>query len=59
MNTFHFISLVITAGISVYITLIVPTLKHKYRQYKRAKKQKLNELIRAEVENQLKQIIND
>ena len=59
MNTFYFISLVITAGLSVYITLIVPVLKHKYRQYKRAKKQKLNELIRAEVENQLKQIIND
>lgn len=59
MNTLYFISMAITASLSVFITLAVPTIKRKYRQYNRAKKQKLNELIRAEVENQLKQIIND
>ena len=59
MSSFYFISLVITAGLSVYITLITPTLKRRYRQHIRAKKQKLNELIAAEVERQLKQIIND
>jgi hypothetical protein len=59
MNTFYFISLVITAGLSVLITLIAPTLVLRYKQRKRAKKQKLNELIAKEVERQLKQIVND
>ena len=59
MNTFYFISLIITAGLSVFATLIAPTLVVKYRRYKRRNKQKLNELIRVEVERQLKQIIND
>lgn len=56
MNTFYFISLVITAGISVLITLVTPTLILRYRQQKRRKKQKLNELIRAEVERQLNDV---
>ena len=56
MNTFYFISLVITAGISVLMTLVAPTLVLRYRQQKRRKKQKLNELIRAEVERQLNDV---
>jgi len=59
MNTFYFISLIITAGLSVFITLIAPILSMRYKRYKRAKKQKLNELIAREVERQLKQILND
>jgi len=59
MNTLYFISLVITAGLSVFTTLAIPHLKRYYRQYNRAKKQRLNELIAIEVERQLKQILND
>jgi hypothetical protein len=59
MSTFYFISLVITAGLSVLITLIAPQVKRAYKQRKRAKKQQLNELIALEVERQLKQIVND
>ena len=59
MNTLYFISMVITASLSVFTTLAVPTIKRKYRQYNRAKKQRLNELIAIEVERQLKQILND
>jgi hypothetical protein len=59
MNTFYIISLVITAGLSVFTTLIAPILVTRYKRYKRAKKQKLNELIAIEVERQLKQIVND
>ncbi len=59
MSTFYFISLVITAGLSVLITLIAPHIKRAYKQRKRAKKQKLNELIAQEVERQIKQIVND
>ena len=59
MNTLYFISLVITASLSVLTTLIAPILVTRYKRYKRAKKQKLNELIAIEVERQIKQIIND
>jgi hypothetical protein len=59
MSTFYFISLVITAGLSVLITLIAPQVKRAYKQRKRAKKQQLNELIALEVERQIKQIVND
>jgi cellobiose-specific phosphotransferase system component IIB len=59
MSTFYFISLVITAGLSVLITLIAPQIKMRYTRIKRAKKQKLNELIAQEVERQIKQIVND
>jgi hypothetical protein len=59
MSTFYFISLVITAGLSVLITLIAPQVKRAYKQRKRAKKQQLNELIAQEVERQIKQIVND
>jgi len=51
--------MVITASLSVFTTLAVPHLKRYYRQYNRAKKQRLNELIAIEVERQLKQILND
>ena len=57
MSTFYFISLVITAGLSVLITLIAPQVKRAYKQRKRAKKQQLNELIALEVERQIKQIV--
>jgi hypothetical protein len=56
MSTFYFILTAILSSIATYIT---PTLVLRYRRYKRAKKQQLNELIALEVERQLKQIVND
>lgn len=56
MTILYYLLTVILTSVA---TLYIPTLVVKYRQYKHAKKQKLNELIRAEVERQLKQIIND
>ena len=55
----YLISLVIVAGLSVYITLIAPKIKRVYIQQKTRKKRKLEALISAEVERQLKNIIND
>lgn len=55
----YIILVVITAGLSALTTYYVPQIKRVITQRKRAKKQKLNELIRAEVEKQLKEIIND
>jgi hypothetical protein len=56
MSAFQFI---ITAIISSVATFTAPKIIARYRRFKRVKKQKLNELIRAEVEKQLKNIIND
>ena len=52
-------SLVITAGLSVYITLIAPKLKRVIIQQKTCKKRKLEALVSAEITRQLKNIIND
>ena len=40
MNTFYFISLVITAGLSVLTTLVAPTLIMRIRRYFTRKKRK-------------------
>lgn len=50
---------IITAVLASVATFYAPKLALRYRQYKRGKKQKLNELIRAEVERQIKAIVND
>jgi hypothetical protein len=55
----YIISLVITAGLSVYITLIAPKIKRVIIQQKTRKNQKLKALVSAEVTRQLKDIIND
>jgi len=53
------LSLIITAILSSVATFYAPKLVVRYRRFKRGKKRKLNELIRAEVERQLKDILND
>lgn len=50
---------ILTAIIASVATFYAPKLVLRYRRFKRGKKQKLNELIRAEVERQIKEIIND
>lgn len=56
MSILYFI---LTAILASGATYIAPKLKTRYRRYNRRKKQHLNELIRAEVERQLKMIVND
>ena len=50
---------ILTAVLSSIITIIAPTLVARIRQYKTHKQHKLTRLIRAEVEKQLKDIVND
>ena len=59
MNTFYFISLVIVAGLSSLATLYYPQIKRVIIQRKTCKNDKLKALVSAEVERQLKDIIND
>ena len=56
MNTSLFI---LTAVLSSITTIIAPVLVARIRQYKTHKERKLTRMIRAEVEQQLKNIIND
>ncbi len=49
----------ITAGLSILATLYYPKLKRANIQRRTRKNQKLTSLIKAEVERQLKDIIND
>ena len=50
---------ILTAIIASVATIIAPKLVARIKRFKTHKRQKLNELIRAEVERQIKQIIND
>lgn len=50
---------ILTAIIASVATFHAPKLIARIKRYKTRKQQKLNELIRAEVERQIKQIIND
>ncbi len=47
---------IVTAIIASVATIIAPKLVLYYRRFKTRKKQKLNELIRAEVERQLNNV---
>ena len=62
MNTLYFISLVITAGLSVFITLITPKLVSHYKQLKTRKEQRERNMrakIRKEVDLYLNELRND
>ena len=56
---FMLIIVVITAGLSAFITYHAPKIKRAYNARKSRKNQKLQALISAEVERQIKQIVND
>jgi hypothetical protein len=55
----YYILLVLTALASSVMTLYYPTMIARYRQYKTTNERKLTRMIRAEVEKQLKDILND
>ena len=59
MNQLNFISLFITALLSVFTTLYYPKLKRVIIQQRTCKNRKLTSLIEAEVAKQLKEILND
>ena len=59
MTHIYYIILVLTALISSFITLRIPNIIARYRQYKTAKQRRLERMIRTEVEKQLKEIIAD
>ena len=59
MNHFYYIILLFTACLSSLVTLYIPTIKRRILRYKTRNKQDLTALIKAEVEEQLKQILND
>jgi hypothetical protein len=50
---------ILTAVLSSIITIAIPHTVVLIRQYKTHKERKLTRMIRAEVEQQLKNIIND
>jgi len=50
---------ILTAVLSSVITIAIPHTVVLIRKYKTHKQRKLTRLIRAEIEQQLKQIIND
>jgi hypothetical protein len=53
----YYILLVLTAILSSIVTLYIPTLVMRYRQYKAAQREALRATIQTEIENYLKQII--
>ena len=53
----YYILLVLTAILSSIVTLYIPTLLMRYRQYKSKQREALRATIQTEIENYLKQII--
>jgi hypothetical protein len=58
MTTYIIIALV-SALLAVIATLTVPRIKAGYNKYLTLKNKRLSDMVRTEVEKQLKQIIND
>lgn len=57
MEHFYYILLVLTAVLSSIVTLYIPSIIARYRQYKAAKREAFIATIQTEIENYLKQII--
>lgn len=55
----YYIIIVLTAILSSITTMYAPNIIARYRQYKAANERKLTRMVRAEVEKQLKDILND
>lgn len=53
----YYIILALTALVSSFVTMYIPTLVMRYKQYKAAKREALRATIQTEIENYLKQII--
>ena len=59
MNYIYYTILLFTAVLSSIVTMYIPTFKMWYTRYKTRNHQDLTALIKAEVEQQLKDILND
>lgn len=53
----YYIILALTALISSFVTMYIPSIIARYRQYKAAKREAFIATIQTEIENYLKQII--
>lgn len=59
INYYYIILLIITGLASSAMTLYYPTLKWRYKRYKTRHKREMRDMVKQEVERQLKQILND
>ena len=59
MNYIYYTILLFTAVLSSIVTMYIPTIKRRIIRYKTRNQQDLTALIKAEVEQQLKDILND
>jgi hypothetical protein len=53
----YYIILALTALVSSFVTMYIPTLVMRYRQFKSKQREALRATIQTEIENYLKQII--
>ena len=58
-HTLYIIAIIITGLLSSIMTMYYPVLKRRYRRYKMRKYINLSDMVKDEVERQLKRIIND
>ena len=58
-HTLYIITIIITGLLSSIMTMYYPVLKRRYRRYKMRKYINLSDMVKDEVERQLKQILND
>ena len=58
-HTLYIIAIIITGLLSSIMTMYYPVLKRRYRRYKMRKYINLSDMVKDEVERQLKQILND
>ena len=58
-HTLYIIAIIITGLLSSIMTMYYPVLKRRYKRYKMRKYINLSDMVKDEVERQLKQILND
>ena len=59
IHYYYIIAIIITGLLSSAMTLYYPTLKWRYKRYKTRHKREMRDMVKQEVERQLKQILND
>ena len=58
-HTLYIIAIIITGLLSSIMTMYYPVLKQRYTRYKSRKYINISDMVKEEVERQLKQILND
>ena len=57
MEHFYYIILALTALVSSFVTMYIPSIIARYKQFKSKQREALRATIQTEIENYLKQII--